>query len=304
MRIGMWALAALCACVPGLAMAQGARGGKPVVAIYQMEDQAHTGQGDSFSTMIETAIAQTNKFRVIERSHLGRLVGEQASARAGLTSTNRPGQVGGFEGADFLVYGTITSVQATRRNNLGSSFLAGMLSGNGTQPTCSNANATLGVDIKITDSRSGEVRYVTHIDETQRSATSCGADAQVDTATLLRSAADKVATGLVTAIYPIQVAAVDGDGQVILNYGQGTLQVGAVLAIYARGAEIRDPASGEVISNSETKLGFVRVSEVTSRVSKAMPVAAFAQAPAVGSIARPATSADLQALARPARQHR
>ena len=296
MKKWLAALTALIVTVPGAASAQR---GKPLVAIYKIEDVAKTGQADSFSAMIETSITTTNKFRVMERQHIGRLVGEQAGAKAGLLTTNTPGKVGGFGGADFLIYGTITSVSSVRKANMGSTFLAGMLSRGNSGPTCSNALATLGVDIKITDARTGEVRYATRIDETQRSATACGDNAQIDVNALLRSAADKVATGLVTAIYPIQVAAIDGDGQLVLNYGQGTLLAGTVLAVYAKGAEIRDPATGEVISNSETKLGFVRVVEVQSRVSKATPLAPFATAPQVGAILRPATTTDLQVLAKP-----
>ena len=280
----------------------GAQKAKPVVAIYKIDDPAQSGQAATFSAMIETAIESTSKFRVIEREHLGKLMNEQAGARSGLLTTNTPGRSGGFEGADFLIYGSITSLQAVARRDIGSSLVAGFLSGNRRAPQCANTYATLGVDIKITDASSGEVRYVTHIDDTQKSAASCNGSAQVDQASLLRSAAEKVATGLVTSIYPIQVAAVQADGEYVLNYGAGSITPGAVMAVYQRGAAIRDPATGEVLSTDETKLGLLRVTEVGPRVSKAVPGSGFAAAAPVGSVVTLASAPDVQALSHPPRR--
>lgn len=298
MRIsGVFALVSII-CFPGLAVAQVAppAPGKPIVAIYQMDDVARTGQADAFSRMIETSITATNKFRVIERERLNKLVGEQARAKAGLVTTNRPGRVGGFEGADFLVYGSITNVALSRKSDLGSSIMGSMFAPRGTNVSCSNAVATVSIDIKITDADTGEVRYVRRIDETQKSASVCNGEAGVDTSLLLRSAADKIAAGLVTAIYPIQIAQVQADGVIVLNYGEGSVTPGATLSVFSKGNEIVDPATGEKLGNDETLLGLIRVTDVTARFSKAVPVNGFSSAPPVGAIVRVATPTDLQAF--------
>jgi hypothetical protein len=59
---------------------------------------------------------------------------------------------------------------------------------------------------------------------------------------------------------------------------------------------IIDPATGEMIGNDEQKLGFIRITDVTGRISRAVAHAPFASTPPVGSIARPASPGDLQAL--------
>ncbi|HEY0147788.1 MAG TPA: CsgG/HfaB family protein [Allosphingosinicella sp.] len=290
--------AAMLAALPAAALAQGA--GKPVVAIYQMDDVANSGQAQAFSAMIETAIASTSKFRVVERERLKTLVGEQARAKSGLVRSNKPGKVGGFEGADYLIYGSITTVSVTNKENLGASFLGNVLSGDrNSNVSCSNSIVTLGVDIKITDADSGEVKYVSRISEKKKSEASCQGNAQVDAGALLRSAAEKVATELVTAIYPIQVAAVQGDGVFVLNYGEGTVQPGQVFGIYTKGVAIMDPATGEPIGHDEQKLGFIRVTDVNGRISKAVAQAPLSASPPVGAIVRPASAADLKILANP-----
>lgn len=294
-----WALRAFVAvallATPLSALAQG----KPVIAIYQMDDLARSGQAATFSTMIETAIAGTSKFRVIERERLGKLVGEQARAKSGLVTTNTPGKVGGFEGADFLIYGTITTLSVVNKADVAGNLFNSML-GNNTNAQCNNTFATLGIDIKITDARTGEVRYVNRLNEIQKSSAGCGgAMAAVDSAALMRAAADKVATGLVTAIYPVQIAAVQADGVIVLNYGEGAILPGAVMAIFSKGEVIRDPATGEILANNETKLGYLRVTDVLGRVSKAAPISAFETPPPVGAIVRAVSPAEAQAALKP-----
>jgi curli biogenesis system outer membrane secretion channel CsgG len=279
--------------VPGQLSAQKA---KPIVAIEQMEDLAGTGEAEKFSAMVATAIQSTGKFRVMER-RMGTLMREQTRAKGGVVTTRTPGRVGGFEGVDFLIYGSLTSVSASNKADIGSTVLSGLFTPKGAQmKSCSNRIATLGVDIKITDADSGEIKYVTRIDEKQKSAASCSGQGEIDTAMLLRSAADKVASGLVMAIYPIQVAAVQPDGGIILNYGEGSIQPGSIMSVYSKGAAIRDPASGDIIGNTETKLGLIRVAEVTGRLSKAMPVTSFVTLPPVGSIVRAASADEVKAL--------
>ncbi|MDK2761659.1 MAG: CsgG/HfaB family protein [Sphingopyxis sp.] len=268
-----------------------AQGSRPVVGIYEMEDLTGNSQAPTFSTMIETAITGTNKFRVIERSGLNKLLREQSGGRGGLTTTNKPGKVGGFEGVDYLVYGTITAISAKQKSNLGATLL-GNLGNNGAQQSCANTIASLEADIKITDANTGEVRYATRISEVQQGATSCGTAGQIDTAALLRGAADKVASGLVMTIYPIQVAAVQPDGVLVLNYGAGSVTAGSTMTVFAKGDAIIDPATGEVIASNEIKLGLIEITDVQTRFSKARAVTGFAAAPAVGAIVRAATVDD------------
>jgi curli biogenesis system outer membrane secretion channel CsgG len=281
---------------PGQVFAQKA---KPVVAVSQIDDIAHTGQANAFQQMIETAVASTGKFRVMER-RVGGLLAEQQGAKAGLYTSNTPGKIGGFEGADFLIEASITTGQAAQKSNLGASLgrsmLGNMLTGGHTIQNCSNAVATLGIDVRITDAASGQIRYATRITEQQQSTASCGGQAQVDLTSLLRSAADKTATGLLTTMYPIMIAAVQGDGTLVLNYGESAVQLGAVMAVHSKGEDIRDPQTGDIIGSNESTLGLIRVTEVQPRLSRAVPATPFAAPPPIGSLVRPATSDEIASL--------
>lgn len=274
-----------------------AQSNKPIVGIYEIKDISGNDLSEQLTAMIATSIAGTNKFRVMEREGLDSLLREQNLAHSGLVTTNTPNKTGGFEGVDFLVYGTITAINVKTESDVGANLLSSVLSSNSyNTPSCTNKTASLELDIKITDAETSEIRYVKRISEQVKTATSCSGGQSIDSGLLLRAAADKVASGLVTTIFPIQLAAAQADGTYILNYGEGTLSSGQYLNIFSKGEVIRDPSSGDILGSTEQKLGILRVTEVIGKMSKAVAVTTFDTSPPIGSILRPASEQDIKAL--------
>ena len=161
--------------VPPSALGQG----KPVVAVRQIEDLAGTGQSEPFTAMVQAVVAQTGRFRVRERG-FDQLLGEQQDANNGLVTTNTPGRTGGFEGADFLIYGKITAASSGREADegaqLGNRLLSRMTRGlAGGSSNCSRSTATLAVDVKVVGGSSGEIRYAKSLTQNSQTATSCSA---------------------------------------------------------------------------------------------------------------------------------
>ena len=182
--------------MPGLAHAQENK--QPIVAVAQMEDNAGSGQSKTLTQMMLTAIAATQKFRVIERGQMDALTQEQVRAKQGTVTSRNGGKIGGFQGADFLIYGTITSLSASKKSDLAASLGMSMLSGkNSTPQNCYGGEVTLSLDIRITDAESGQIRYVKRIDEKKKSGTICGEGVpQANAAELFRSAADTNLRGI------------------------------------------------------------------------------------------------------------
>lgn len=277
---------------------------RPVVGIAQMEDLSGGGNAENFVAMIETAIIGSGKFRIIERARLSTLLEEQGLALGGTTTTNAPGQVGGFEGVDYLVYGTISSISATNRSDVGGSLLRGMLGGRGNSQECYKTRVRMEADIRITDTETGEVRYATRISEEQDSATVCGGGSQIDSSALLRSTADQIATGLVTAIFPIQVAAIQSDGTIILNFGEGAVQAGDFLMVYGEATEIPDPSGTGTIRIDGEQQGAIQITDTQTGFSRAVQVSLFSVPLAVGAIARPVDEDVVKALQKSQRRRR
>jgi curli biogenesis system outer membrane secretion channel CsgG len=292
---------------------------KPIVSIDSIEDLAHTGQAEVLRQMIETAVVNTGKFRVMERGAqgMGLLVGEQQRAKAGLVTSNTPGKIGGFEGVDYKVYGAITTAGASTTRDVGRSLTmqaggdvlrrfggvfgaaGGALSANS---NCTQRSASLAIDIRITDGSTGELKYAKQVTQTASGASSCGGQSQVDIAGLIRTAAQRISVGLVTMSYPVKVVDIGDDGQILLNYGEGLLAQGDVYALMQQGKEIVDPDTGAVLGHRESLIGLVQISEVTPKFSKATPITPLSIQPPVGTIAREATTEQMRLIAPPKRR--
>lgn len=292
------------ACLALLFWPVAAGGQVPVasIAIEQLDDMTQSGAADSLANMIESALGATGRFRVVERAELARLrAAPQARSRRG-RRVSAPART---PPVDYVIQGTITAMGVRARTNIGTSLLGGVLSGlrgEGGDTHCTNQEATIGVDIRVLNSGSREIRHVLRVTESQRAAAVCGDQSEIDLPRLLRAAANRVAEDLVTGIYPIQIAAVQADGTVVLNYGTGTVRPDTVYAVYLRGQAIRDPATGQAIGNEETRLGYVRIGEVTARTSRANPIGALT--PQVGAILRPATPQEVREQERSERRRR
>lgn len=262
-----------------------AQDSRPVVGIAQMEDLSGTGEADSFSAMIETVLIGTGKFRIIERRLIARLIEERNLAFGGLVQSRTPERIGGFEGVDYLIYGTLVEL----RHGMLAAANNGLNNGATETPQtnltgCLQHIVQLEADIRITDATTGEIRVAERLSVTANAPTICGEGAAATNA--LRSAADQIASGLATTVFPIQVAFVQPDGQIILNYGEGTLRIGELHAVYGRSYGIPDPGSGGMIQVDGALLGTIRITDVQDRFSRAVPVAAFGTTPPVGSIVR------------------
>lgn len=289
----------------GMTTSVAAQDNKPVVGIAQMEDLTGAAQAENFIAMIETAVIGSGKFRIIERARLATLLKEQGLGRSGMVTTNNKKKTGGFEGVDYLIYGTITSISAVNKSNMGDNMLRGIFGGNrGQQAECYNTRVRMEADIRITDTNSGEVRYATRISEEQESATVCGGGAQIDSAGLMRASADSIATGLVTTIFPIQVAAIQGDGTVILNYGAGAVERGDYLMIYGETVEIPDPSGTGTIKIDGEQVGAIQVTDVQTSFSRAVQVTPFTVPLAIGTVARPVAPEVVKGLQKPTKKRR
>ena len=160
---------------------------KPVIGIGDMQSSVG-GDVYTFRAMLETALANTNKFDLIERSRIGDLISEQALSSGGITQGN--GQIGGISGVDYLVYGSITKLGVeTNEFNLGDYKSA-------------SADGVMSVDLRVVDVSTGSIKIseTVEVESSVASAInidgrSIGGDEADPLSTVQRIAATKIAGG-------------------------------------------------------------------------------------------------------------
>jgi TolB-like protein len=82
----------------------------PYIAIFTFEDsdldEDQEGYGNTFSEMLTTALIQTNRFQVLERSQLDKILEEQALGLTGAIDEKTAVDVGELIGIDAVVVGS------------------------------------------------------------------------------------------------------------------------------------------------------------------------------------------------------
>tara|TARA_B110000003_G_C16635820_1_gene528347 strand:+ start:1089 stop:1994 length:906 start_codon:yes stop_codon:yes gene_type:complete len=240
-----------------------AQSNKPVIGIGDMQSSVG-GDVNTFRAMLETALANTNKFELIERSRIGDLISEQALSAGGITEGS--GQIGGISGVDYLVYGSITKLGVESNEfNLGDYKSA-------------SQDGVMSVDLRVVDVSTGSIK-ISETVEVESSVSSAinidgrsiGGDEADPLSSVQRVAAVQIAGKIALNIFPIKVINVK-DNMVYLNYGSSILSKcswssseSCYLKIVELGEGFVDPDTGEVLGAEEEYVGAVEVTEPKSK---------------------------------------
>ena len=240
-------------------------GDLPIVAVAEFKstiDQNNRWSDPSskpanFEVMVETQLMKIGRFKVFERNQLDQVLSEQAIQE----SLSNNGTALNVAGVDYLIYGSITNYSSEIKKIATGSFSSAKVVTN------------FGVDVKIVDALSGEIRRAENVVVNHQSgnAISTGKFAQAEASNdgliqAQRKAAKMISSMLVESIFPISIVDVAGN-DVYLNYGDAILTVGDTLKVVKEGRKLVDPQSGKVLGSTETEVGKIRVKETTGQFS-------------------------------------
>ena len=209
--------------------------------------------------MLETAISQTNKFELMERSRMDDVLGEQALSAGGLTQGS--GQIGGLGGIDYLIYGSITKLGTTSN-----AVAIGGIGGGGQK-------AEMSVDIRVVDVTTGSIRISKTVEDSAKSGSAfameglaVGGEEADPLGDVQRKTANKVASMIAIEIFPLKVINVS-KGQAYVNYGPPAVKKGRFYKVVELGEGFMDPDTGEMLGQDELYIGAIEITDAKSKYS-------------------------------------
>ena len=265
----------------------------PVIAVTTIQSsvddrdyrarQYTNAKAGNFQNMLETQLSRINRFKLMERNRVDEVLSEQGLQEA-FTPTGTGIEIAGI---DYIVYGAITRLGTTERNIRAGNFASVRMV------------AEFGVDMKLVDVHTGEIRRAQNVDLSMETGRGVGtgsfSSSEEDASplsTLQRAVARKVAAVITESIFPVKVVAVE-NGAVYLNYGDAMFQKGDTLTVYREGRSFVDPDTGLSLGSARTELGKLTVSDTTDRFSTA--TVSSGDVPAVGDIAVVSVESDADA---------
>ncbi len=254
--------------VPLIRSQAGQSGAQPLprlaVGLIKSKTTASTGPEtaiDIFTDTLISRLVQTKRFQLADRQEVDQLLDEQ------LLEALREGRdlasaVGTLKAVDYLVYGNLAlfeideeTLQLPGSSRILPSNKVGRVEGN----------------MRVVNARTGDILESRKVSVEQDLDPEASGDRIVDI--LADAYAEQVVVMLMSAIYPIKVAAVGQDGTVYINRGNdGGLSVGETLQAFRPGQPVIDPDTGRRLGFEEMPLGQVVLHEVEDASSKGVAV--------------------------------
>ena len=254
------------------------------VAVLKLENKTKTPLpdaswqiGEGLTEMLTTELFKTGRFVIVERAALADIVREQELGQTGLVQKETAVKVGEVLGAQMLITGAITEFEASSGGGGSGVNVRGInlqLRGN---------TAHVAVDIRLVDASTGQILRSHSAEATAqetgiailatRRQTTLGSDAFQKTplgqATreAVAKAIDFIVNAMETVPWTGRVVQTKGK-EIYVNAGaNANLRPGATFGAYAKGEELRDPATGMMLGSRDTHVGTVTISHVEDRFS-------------------------------------
>jgi len=125
------------------AMSEPAKGKKMRIAVMQFDNRTRYDVGNGMRAMLTSTLFRTDRFIVVEREMLGDVLLEQQLGATGVIRADTAAPTGEVEGAQLMIYGTVTDFEPGQRG------IRTMVGG--------AQQSHVAIDLKIVDSRTARV---------------------------------------------------------------------------------------------------------------------------------------------------
>ena len=218
----------------------------------------------AFVSMITTALVKTRKFTVIERDRMGEILQEQDMATSGLTRGGYRKKKLSMAGVQYILTGAITEFGVNKNKLAVRGFSIG------------SSTTSMSVDVRIVHVGTGEISLADSVRSQISSKgnfrargfgkTSSSGDGS-SLGRIMRITARKVTNLVVNTIFPVKVVKIMKNGDVALNYGDGTFSVGDTADLILAGEKLVDPTTGEILGSEEELSAILKITKTHPRFS-------------------------------------
>lgn len=235
----------------------------------------------SLTEMLTTALVESGRFVVLERSEIDQVLGEQDFGESGRVTQSTAASTAHVLGAQALITGAIAEYSYSRSSLGGNVSVLNRVRASGQQ-----LKASVGIDLRLIDTATGEVMLAKR---GTGSATSRNVSASVtleedefgtslSSSTPLgrasRDAIEEIVALVVEALADVAWTGriVDVRGSLIyLNAGTASgITPGLELEVFQQEDPLIDPATGLNLGAPEGRVGSIRVTEVADRYAVAV----------------------------------
>ncbi len=255
---------------------------------------------DGVEAIVTDSMNRSNRFRLLERTVIADVLGEQDLATSGRVAQPSAAKTGKVLGAEYLVQVVVTDYETNVSGNSAGGVAGGLLGGN--NPVLGGLKfkksfGRVGLNFRLIDAETSEVVHTKQIEaiikETGFDLGGIGYGAGTLLGGFMSDYAKTpigaaVIAGVNKGVYDLvqQIGAQPASGSVIkaeggqvwINIGSDAVAVGDRLEVRRKGEELIDPDTGISLGSSDTTLGDVEVTQAQEKFAIARAVSMSGEA--------------------------
>jgi curli biogenesis system outer membrane secretion channel CsgG len=256
---------------------------------------------NGIEAIVTDTLARTGRFRLVERQELGNVMSEQDLAASGRVAAPSGAATGNILGAEYLVQVVVTNYESDVKES--GKGIGGFLSEAAGLPSVGGVSVksgegTVGLNFRLINAETSEIMFTKQIESVIKESglTFGGGGAIGDLGGLggfmneysRTPIGQAVIAGINKGVYelakqigsqPASGSVVKAEaGQVWLNLGEDSVDVGEKLNVMRKGEELIDPDTGISLGSSDTLLGTIQVVQVQPKFSIANAISMNADA--------------------------
>lgn len=220
------------------------------------------------SHKLSVGLTETNKFAVLDREYILDFAHERNILLSDDSSLEEKAKLSKVAGADYMVVGTISDARLRIKQKTSSAI--------GHPIREYEADFVFDYRLIVGPTRQVKLADIVNIsletDEVRKLVKEWEPE-DLDFREMLDNLISKVANQVVETIidrlYPIRIASVNENGQVVINQGGRRISKGLLLDIFAEGGEVIDVDTKESLGKTEIFIATIKIDKVTPKISYA-----------------------------------
>jgi len=258
---------------------------QPMYPFFNVQTPAHFVSA-MFTQKLAAALTQTHKFAVLDRESIAEFAREKSLLLSNDAPLEEKAKLAEMLGSDYLLVGTISQAKLEKKEkNLAAANY-----------TVTEYKARVVFNYRLISSYSRQIissgaveKYLEN--EEIRALADEQSSAEWDPGQIRDAVfaivANEVVAQIIDQLYPVRVATVQTNGQVVINQGGNRISQGAMFEIYKQGEELFDQDTKESLGTIEALIATLKVTRVARKMAFAEVVSGDASKISKGLICRP-----------------
>ena len=204
---------------------------------------------------LTTYMTQSNKFSVLDREYANNVNQELNLIGSGDGALKEKMKLGQKLGADFIIVGTIKDIESE----------GGEVQHSIVESSVSDTTVKIRIDYRIIVPSTTQIKW----SDSAELEFTAEDDIEKSVEEKIQSIAKNIGNSILEYIYPIRVAKITKNDQVLLTQGGSSIQEGAQFDVMHLGEEIMDEYTGESLGQEEENIATIEITKVTPKISYA-----------------------------------